>query len=113
MLRMRFLFVMVICCASAAPSRADDPEPVTSQGELRDAVTRGLRLVQKAASNYPSHRSCFSCHHQTLPMLAMVTARGHGIAIDEGLLQAQADFSRKTFVGKSASLKEGRGVGGG
>jgi hypothetical protein len=113
MSRVYVLFVLVVCCASVVRVLADGPEPAPSRDKLQGAVTKGLRLVQQAAVNYPKHRSCFSCHHQTLPMLAMVTVRGRGLAIDEALLQAQADFSRQSFAGKVASLKEGRGVAGG
>ena len=44
-----------------------------NEQKLAQALERGLPIVQKAAANYPTHRDCFSCHHQTLPMLAMVT----------------------------------------
>jgi N-acyl-D-amino-acid deacylase len=79
---------------------------------IRAAVARGVRLAEKAAANYPSHRQCFSCHHQTLPMLAMVGARECGSDIDDELLQAQADFSVESFRTHLPSMKEGRGVGG-
>src|SRR3954466_6919446 len=69
----------------------------TSRPAVEEAVKRGLRLVEEAAGRYPTHRTCFSCHHQTLPMQAMVTAREHGVAIDAELLQGQADFSHESF----------------
>jgi N-acyl-D-aspartate/D-glutamate deacylase len=80
---------------------------------IRDAVAGGLRLVAKAADNYPKHRTCFSCHHQTLPMLAMVTARGRGTPADSGLLDAQADFTHESFTEHVDSMKKGLGIGGG
>jgi|SRR5579864_107253 len=89
-------------------------EPVTKCGPeaRREAIARGLNLAQKAAASYPSHRQCFSCHHQTLPMLAMVSARACGSDIDNELLQAQADFSINSFRSTLPSIKEGRSVGG-
>ncbi len=50
------------------------------------AVARGLPLVEKAAARYPEHRKCFSCHHQTLPMLAVVAARSSSLPADAGVL---------------------------
>jgi N-acyl-D-amino-acid deacylase len=71
-----------------------------------------LAIVQKAAANYPKHRQCFSCHHQTMPMLAMVTARDNQRVIDSQLLQEQAKFTHKSFQGELNGLKAGKGVGG-
>jgi N-acyl-D-amino-acid deacylase len=85
----------------------------TSRPAVEEAVKRGLRLVEEAAGRYPTHRTCFSCHHQTLPMQAMVTAREHGVAIDEELLQAQADFSHDSFRERAEPMRRGKGIGGG
>ncbi len=81
-------------------------------GDVRDAIETGLVLVQKAARSYPDHRDCFSCHHQTLPMLAMVTARNHGFAIDDGLLKDQAEFTRAFYHSRIEAVSKGEGVGG-
>src|SRR6266446_2104767 len=80
--------------------------------ESAAAVTRALPLVQKAAANYPKNRSCFSCHHQTLPMLAMVAARAQALPVDEKLLQAQAEFTHKWFQAQVKNMKQGQGIGG-
>src|SRR5262245_29670662 len=53
-----------------------------AQEVLRKAAGRGLKVVEKAARSYPEHRDCFSCHHQTLPMLAMEIARERGLPAD-------------------------------
>src|SRR4051812_17927832 len=74
---------------------------------IRDAVTTGLALVQKAAENYPTHRTCFSCHHQTLPMFAMTAALGSGVKVDESLLQQQADFTLESFEDKREAMRDG------
>src|SRR4051812_28455483 len=84
-----------------------------SRPAIEEAVTRGLRLVEEAAGRYPTPRTCFSCHHQTLPMQAMVTARGQGLPIDEDLLQAQADFSHDSFRERAEPMRRGKGIGGG
>lgn len=96
----------------ATSTMAGEADPPLSQAMLRDSVQRGLRIVQKAATQYPLHRDCFSCHHQTLPMLAMVKARAHGVAIEEGLIQEQAEFSADSFREKAQEMRQGKGVGG-
>jgi len=42
-------------------------------------------------------RECTSCHHQTLGTIAIVTAREHGISIDEKALAAQSFTISDTF----------------
>ncbi|MFT5108670.1 MAG: hypothetical protein ACI9UA_004314 [Pseudoalteromonas tetraodonis] len=95
-------------CAGSAWSK----ESLDRTVAIRKAVDGGLELVQKAARNYPSNRDCFSCHHQTLPMLAMVTARERGFEIDEALLTGQAKFTRNFYRGRIDAMREGKGVGG-
>ena len=95
--------------AFAVPARATAPP----RDEVREAVTKGLALVQKAARNYPTHRDCFSCHHQTLPMLATARAVVAGVDADGTLIQDQADFVLESFLDKQKSMKAGKGVGGG
>ncbi|AGA29800.1 amidohydrolase family protein [Singulisphaera acidiphila] len=96
----------------ATSTIAGEADPPVSQAKIRDSVQRGLQIVQKAATQYPLHRSCFSCHHQTLPMLAMVKARAHGLAIEADLLHEQADFSVESFQEKIEEMTQGKGVGG-
>lgn len=85
-------------------------EPDTD--EVREAVEKGLELVQKAARNYPKHRDCFSCHHQTLPMLAMDLAATKGLAVDADEMANQARFTWDSFTERRASMNAGKGVGG-
>lgn len=86
--------------------------PAIAAQTLRTAVTRGLDVVTKAAGRYPENENCFSCHHQTLPVLAAVTAREHGVGIDETLLPAQTTFTRASFHDELENLREGRRIGG-
>lgn len=95
---------------SAPALQADDYFP--DQAKLRSAIENGLKIVQKGAMNYPSHRKCFSCHHQTLPMLAMKSAREAGFKVDEEIFQQQLNHTRKFFTGKLKNLKSGSGIGG-
>src|SRR5688500_3056935 len=90
--------VVISSLASADWVRAGEPPKLS---ELRSAASRGLELVKRAAANYPSHRECFSCHHQTLPMLAMVSA-GHLDDTASAALRAQAEFTHKSFKSKQA-----------
>jgi Prenyltransferase and squalene oxidase repeat len=78
----------------------------------RDAIERGLVRVQSAASNYPNHRDCFSCHHQTLPVVAMHWAKNAGSAITSETLEETIAFTSDSFEKQRENLERGTGVGG-
>lgn len=86
--------------------------PKADTQTLRSAVARGLDVITKAAGRYPENETCFSCHHQTLPLLAAVTARDHGVPIDEKLLTAQKTFTHTSFHDELENLRQGRRIGG-
>ena len=84
----------------ASPGLIADAEdrPNTDQAKrIDDAITRGLAVVQKAAQNYPSHRQCFSCHHQTLPLLAMDEAQAAGFDLDDEVAEIIREHTLKSF----------------
>jgi N-acyl-D-amino-acid deacylase len=100
-----------------SPVRADEAVGDPSRSEVEAAVAKGLALVSKAASNYPDHRTCFSCHHQTLPMLAAATVREHGLAQEsddiDDILDEQGEFTAESFLERIDSLRAGKDIGGG
>ncbi len=100
--------------AQAAIHRDDaaKPDEAPAPSDAPAALRLGLPIIQQAAANYPKHRKCFSCHHQTLPMLAIVAARDAGVEVDGKLLEAQADFTNKSFHDLVEPMREGKGVGG-
>ncbi|MFO0907949.1 MAG: amidohydrolase family protein [Isosphaeraceae bacterium] len=106
----RWLVLLVLLASAIEGTTRAGEAP--SRAEMERAVREGLVLAQGAAQRYPEHRDCFACHHQTLPMLAMNTARQVGQKIDDSLLQDQADFTLESFQDKIASMRQGKGVGG-
>ena len=106
-MRIASILMLLLCCHSLFAANDSIP-PAT----IRTAVAKGLQVVQKAARNYPEHRDCFSCHHQTLPMLAMDLAGQRGLAIDRKLIQSQAEFTWNTFNERRERLAKGKGIGG-
>ena len=105
------LFILMCVCSllSSGIVRAGDE---LRGEEIRGRIERGLRLVEKAAASYSENRDCFSCHHQTLPMLAMIEAAEFGIGLDEKLLQQQADQARDFFSERVEKVSGGGAVGG-
>jgi N-acyl-D-amino-acid deacylase len=76
------------------------------------AVRRGLAVLERSARAYPSNQLCFSCHHQTLPLLSMTTARDAGLTVDEDLFKAQRLLTRNSFEKQQTRLAKGEHVGG-
>jgi N-acyl-D-amino-acid deacylase len=106
-----WLMLLAVGSVPASPSAAAEPATAAANS-YRQAVKRGVALVEQAAARYPEHRQCFSCHHQTLPLLAMTAARQRGVKIDNEILKSQDAFTHASFAGRLDSLKEGTGIGG-
>jgi N-acyl-D-amino-acid deacylase len=103
---MRTIILTLVLLALTPPLRAD-----VSAESVRATVEKGLRRVEQGVINYPSHRQCFSCHHQAMAILSLTAAREHGFAVDAELLKKQVDFSLRSFRNKTI-IARGQGVGG-
>ena len=51
--------------------------------QIREAVQKSLALIQKSSPQFVRVSGCISCHHQSLPSMAMAIARERGIAFNE------------------------------
>src|SRR5439155_1064128 len=94
----------------AASGRADEtraPQPV------RRAVVRSLSLMQKSLREYPLHETCFSCHHQGVPMFALSLARSRGFAVDEKTSEAVIRQTSADLRGEIEAYRSGKGQPGG
>ena len=91
--------------ASAQQAPADAPD-------IKTVVADGVKLVAAAAARYPEHRKCFSCHHQTLPLLAMQAAQRRGVESSAEQVNDILAFSYQSFRTRKESLLAGSGIGG-
>ncbi|MFT4590380.1 MAG: N-acyl-D-amino-acid deacylase, partial [Limisphaerales bacterium] len=103
--------LVILIVAASAPSLLA-AAPTRSAAEVSRAVNTGLRALDKGTINYEDQRSCFTCHHQTLPMLAQATARQHGFKINEELFRQQTKITHDGFKNRHDKLRSGKGVGG-
>ena len=62
-------FLLYLGHASAGQAQPMD-EPSTISELCQQAIAKARPILRNGVSNYPSHRSCFSCHHQALPIFA-------------------------------------------
>ncbi len=80
--------------------------------EVREAVARALPLLEKAGAGHMEERTCFACHNQALPLLAMATARERGLPVPAEELKKHADFIARFLDENRANYLKGRGQGG-
>src|SRR4051794_21094135 len=104
---MRTTFALFAAVACAAALRAAAPPDRSPRG----AVEKSLKRIEQGLANYPRHRQCFSCHHHAVGVFSLTAARERGFAVEAKFVQAQIDFSVKTFRNRS-QIAQGRGVGG-
>lgn len=84
-----------------------------SSTDVRSATQRGLTMVMQAASRWQQNKTCFSCHHQTLAMLAATEAERAGFPLETAWLKSQADTTHHYFEKRIDELNEGQHIPGG
>lgn len=99
---------ILVACASAVAEEADSPHDA-----LQSAVQRGRDLVIRAGTNWRKHKSCFSCHHQTLTMLTVVESSRFGFPADDEWMQLQARHTHAYFQDQLEVMLAGDHVPGG
>jgi N-acyl-D-amino-acid deacylase len=83
-----------------------------SADEIRAALDRSIARIETAAMSYPTHRQCFSCHHQTLPVVALVAAGKAGMEVQREVIDEVVSFTARDFGGKLNNLRKGVAIGG-
>ncbi len=58
-------------------------DSVASPEEISAAIKNSIRLLEKGAKGSAEERTCFTCHNQAVPVLALAEVRKRGFAIDE------------------------------
>jgi len=101
------IFTLLILALGDNCTAAERP-----RSDVEAAIERGLQIVERGARAYPSHQSCFACHHQTLPMLAMKSARDIDHRFNKELFREQEQFTRKSFGERQERLARGDHIGG-
>lgn len=82
--------------------------PAGTPSPEREAVEKGLRVLNTGAAAYLDRRECFSCHHQALPLLVWESAALRGFASDRERVKSQvghtiAFFTKTEFKPRSTT----------
>ena len=102
----------VFCCALLLCSLQGGARRVRG-AELPVELGRTMTLLAKSAQTYTQQRTCFSCHHQTLPVLALQQAHGQGFAVPVEEIHRQLSFTHRFFSDRRVQVAMGKDVPGG
>jgi N-acyl-D-amino-acid deacylase len=104
---MRRLLLALPLLIVASGVRADAPvDPV------KEAIDRGLVRIKAGAASYLTHRQCFSCHHQLMPILSLTAARQRGFAVEPEKITEQLEFTLESFRPRLEAIEKGGDLGG-
>src|SRR5262249_59807993 len=98
------------CAISLAPPVA--PPPRDRSDPVRSAVLKALPLLTAGAEGHVEQKSCFACHNQTFPVMAMNTARSRGFDIPEERFKTQATHIAAFLEQNRDRFLKGQGTGG-
>lgn len=87
-------------------------EPKQYEENIRRAVTRAIPLLEAGSAGSAEERTCFTCHNQALPILALSEAKRRGFSIDETNLKRQLEHTRAHLERGKKGYLEGKGQGG-
>lgn len=105
----RLVLILGLTLGLTSGTRGQNP----GTDQVKAAVSKSLELLSHSAEEFTVHRDCFSCHHQALPVLALVMARKKGIRIKESVLAHQVEHTRKFFEANQKKFLDKAGTGGG
>ena len=58
---------------------------------IAGSAGKAIALLQRSGAEFTRVSGCFSCHHQSLPQMALGIARAHGLPVDEAVARPQVD----------------------
>jgi hypothetical protein len=95
----------------AAAVRADEA-PAPSSEKVKAAVAKALPLLLKGAEGHVAERTCFACHNQAIPILALTTARERSFPVRDEDLKKQLEFIAAFLERNRENYLQGKGQGG-
>jgi squalene cyclase len=110
---MCWLLVFLTFAGAQAQVPAGDPPGDQVVAQIRTAVARALPPLQKSLVVYADKRDCFSCHNQTVPLVALKIARSRGLAIDEDAFDGAVALTLADLESALELYRQGRGQPGG
>lgn len=110
LLRIVFSAALIPMITGVSNSKASETK--VSAEKIKAAITKSVPLIEKGAAGSAKQRTCFTCHSQALPVLAITAARQRGFKVDEANLQKQLKHTTDHLKRGRKKYLEGRGQGG-
>ena len=101
------MFTLLLLAASAAQPPGGRQPPA----DVRAAVREALPVLWAGADGHSAERSCFTCHHHAVPLLAFTTAKAKGFEVPADKLAELIEFVREDVAGLRPRLLAGQGPG--
>jgi ankyrin repeat protein/predicted ester cyclase len=87
------------------------PEPAAKPRTTRDAVAAAIARLQPASPAFtPRPGGCVSCHHQSLPAIAVALARARGVPVDAKLAAHPAEATMQMWAPRAERSQQGEGL---
>ncbi len=99
-------------CTSVAVLWIGLVHPLSASEPIRDAVTKALPLIRKGGVGHMEHRTCFACHNQAIPVLALTTARSRDVSVDQAEVRKHLRFIADFLDTNRENYLKGLGQGG-
>ena len=106
-----FRATLAILLLPAGAAAAAEPAPKLAEA-IRPAVGKILPLLLKGAEGHVAQRTCFACHNQGIPILALTTARERGFSVRQEDLKKQLEFIAAFLERNRENYRRGTGQGG-
>ena len=106
---MKNLCVLCVSVVGWVGVAASEPDATA----IEAAIGKSLALLEKSSVTYRNERSCFSCHHQALPPVALALAKERGFTVNAKAMREQSEFTQEFFANRKEAMPEGKGVPGG
>jgi hypothetical protein len=94
--------------ASALSSIPVPPSPPA----VRAAADKAFPLLIKGSEGHVEQKTCFACHNQAFPVMAVAAARERGFDLSAAHLKKQAEHVTAFLTSNRDRFKEGKGTGG-
>ncbi len=108
-----WMLVFLAVTISHPPAAAGQPPKDKVVARIRTAVAQALTPLQKSLVVYPEKRDCFSCHNQTIPLVALKIARSRGFEIDQDAFDGAVALTLADLESAIELYRQGRGQPGG
>jgi hypothetical protein len=78
----------------------------------RAAVASAVPRLVAGASGHAEQKTCFACHNQAYPLLALAAARDHGFDVPAKFFAGQREHIIGFLASNKERFREGKGTGG-